>query len=189
MNPPQDPDSIDYPAILEQAMRNAVRDILQRTVQYGPIGEHYFYITFAITHPDVDIPAYLRETYHNEMTIILQYQFWDLEVTETYFHVALNFNRKKESLIVPFASLLTFSDPSVNFSLNFRENEPETLTLLDKEPFMEEAENTKTDQNLQQAPPFRKLDTKNKTSFVKEKKDPKKQKKAKIIAIDHFRKK
>lgn len=113
-------DRLRYDQMVEKALRNVVRDALQRAAEQGLPGDHHFYLTFATDYPGVDIPDYLKEQYPGEMTIVLQYQFYGLEVTDTGFKVTLSFNNKNERLSIPLAAITTFADPSVNFALQFQ---------------------------------------------------------------------
>ncbi|WP_321397891.1 SspB family protein [Emcibacter sp.] len=114
---------IQYDEMVQNALLSVVRDILQRTAEEGLPGEHHFYITFRTDNPDVKIPPYLRERYPDEMTIVLQNQFWDLMADDEHFEISLSFNRKKEHLYVPLSALIGFFDPSVDFGLHFHSNE------------------------------------------------------------------
>jgi uncharacterized protein len=93
---------------------------LNKVVQGGLPGDHHFYITFLTKHPGVEIPDYLHKQYPEEMTIVLQYQFFGLTVDDKGFSVMLSFNNVRERLAVPFAAITTFADPSVNFALQFQ---------------------------------------------------------------------
>ncbi len=90
------------------------------TVENGLPGEHHFYITFRTDHPEVRIPSHLKAQHPEDMTIVLQHQFWDLEVTEDWFAVALSFQGKRELLHVPFESVTAFADPFAKFGLQFQ---------------------------------------------------------------------
>jgi hypothetical protein len=108
-----------YDKMVETALRGVVREALSRAAQEGLRGGHHFYIGFATAAPGVVIPASLTEQYPEEMTIVLQHQFWDLEVRPESFSVTLSFQRKPERLTVPFAAVRSFTDPSVEFGLQF----------------------------------------------------------------------
>jgi uncharacterized protein len=113
-------DSMRYDVMVETALRSVVRDALHQAATEGLPGEHHLYITF-LTHDDgVDIPDHLREKYPEEMTIVVQHQFWDLETSDTEFSIKLSFNDVTEHLRVPFAAITAFADPSVNFGLQFK---------------------------------------------------------------------
>lgn len=113
-------DPYQYDRLVENALRRVVRDSLILAAEHGFVGEHHFYITFRTDHPDVDIPPYLRAKYEQEMTIVLQYQFWGLEVGEEAFSVYLSFEGQREQLVVPFDAVTGFADPSARFGLQFR---------------------------------------------------------------------
>ena len=112
-------DLLGYNEMVETAMRSVVRQALEKAAQDGLSGEHHFYITFRTDHPDVIMPANLRERYPEEMTIVLQHQYWGLQSDAEGFEVDLSFNQKLEHLRIPFDALITFADPSVNFGLQF----------------------------------------------------------------------
>ena len=115
-----DPDKIDYPAILQDALRDAVRRVLEQVAEHGLPGEHHFFIGFRTGFPGVQVPRFLREQYPEEVTIILQHQFWELEVTPDDFSVVLlSFGGPRQRLVVPFAALTAFADPSADFGLRF----------------------------------------------------------------------
>ncbi len=111
---------LDYNQLVETALRGAVRDALKRVAEFGLPGNHHFYITFRTDQTGVDIPDYLHERYPEEMTIVLQHQYWGLEAREDEFQVTLSFNKVPEKLVIPYAALTAFADPSVQFGLQFR---------------------------------------------------------------------
>jgi len=113
-------DYIRYDTLIEGALRSVVRQALAKVVQNGLQGEHHFYISFLTHFSGVEIPDYLREKYPEEMTIVLQHQFFGLTVTDEGFSVLLSFNNVRERLNIPFAAVTTFADPSVNFALQFQ---------------------------------------------------------------------
>ena len=112
-----------YDMMVEEALRDVVRKSLRQAAAHGLPGNHHFCITFKTRHPEVDVPPYLTEKYPDEMSIVLQYQFWDLEVREDNFEVKLSFNDKRERLFIPFVALTGFADPSVKFGLQFQFSE------------------------------------------------------------------
>ena len=112
-------DYIRYDLLAQEALRGVVRKVLSTAVQQGLPGEHHFYISIATTVPGVMLSQRLREQYPDEMTIILQHQFWDLDITDTEFSVTLSFGGSPERLTVPFAAIKGFFDPSVQFGLEF----------------------------------------------------------------------
>jgi uncharacterized protein len=114
-----------YDRMVEQALRGVVRKALSEAGQRGLPGDHHFYITFHTDRPGVGIADWLRQQYPQEMTIILQHQFWDLLVEEERFSITLSFGGRHERLTIPFSALTAFADPSVKFGLQFEANEDE----------------------------------------------------------------
>ncbi len=108
-----------YDRMVERALRNVVRDALREVAANGLTGSHHFYITFRTGHGGVVMPDWLRASYPEDITIVLQYQFWGLEVEDDKFSVTLSFNGRNEPLVVPYAALTAFADPSVKFGLQF----------------------------------------------------------------------
>jgi uncharacterized protein len=106
-------DHIRYDLLVQEALRSVVRKVLGDAARNGLPGEHHFYISFKTQAPGVTIPAVMRQKYPDEMTIILQHEFWDLSVNGEGFEVSLSFSRKPERLAIPFAAITGFSDPSV----------------------------------------------------------------------------
>lgn len=114
-----DPDKIDYPAILQDALRGAVRQVLEQVAEHGVPGDHQLYVGFRTDFPGVQVPRFLRDQYPEEVTIVLQHQFWALEVTPEDFSVLLSFGGARQQVVVPFAALTAFADPSADFGLRF----------------------------------------------------------------------
>lgn len=112
-------EGLKYDALVEDALRGVVRQVLAHVAERGLPGDHHFYISFRTGHPGVDIPEHLRARYPNEMTVVLQYQFWGLEVGPEAFGVTLSFSEVPERLTIPFAAVTAFADPSVRFGLQF----------------------------------------------------------------------
>jgi hypothetical protein len=117
-------DLMDYQALVEGAMRTVVREALRRVAADGLPGDHHMYITFRTQAPDVDIASRLVAQYPDEMTIVIQHQFWGLDVAEDAFEITLSFSGKNERLHIPLDAVTGFADPSVNFGLQFKA--PET---------------------------------------------------------------
>jgi hypothetical protein len=115
-----DKGKILYDELVQDALLGVVRKVLADTAKQGLQGAHHFYIAFRTDHPGVVMPAYLRERYKDEMTIVLQNQFWDLHVADDHFSVGLSFNQKPAKLSIPFDALTGFLDPSVEFGLQFQ---------------------------------------------------------------------
>jgi len=110
---------IDYESLAQDAMRGVVRSVLARTAKNGLPGDHHFYISFDTQAPGVGLSKRLKEKYPEEMTIVLQHRFWDLSVSEDRFEVKLTFDGIPERLVIPFAALKVFFDPSVRYGLQF----------------------------------------------------------------------
>lgn len=120
-SPPED--LIRYDVMVQEALLGVVRKVLQDAAKSGLPGEHHFYITFRSQAPGVRLSTRLREKYPEEMTIVLQHQFWDLIVGEHNFEVGLSFGGVPERLLVPYEALTGFYDPSVQFGLKFSPDE------------------------------------------------------------------
>ena len=109
-----------YDRMVERALRGVMRDALTHVAKHGLPGAHHFYLTFRTTHSGVRIDDVLKARFPEEMTIVLQHQFWDLTVEDTGFAVTLSFSNVPQRLTVPFSAVTTFNDPSVNFALQFQ---------------------------------------------------------------------
>jgi uncharacterized protein len=114
-------DHFRYDLRAQDALRNMVRNVLADTARKGLPGEHHFFISFDTRADGVRLSNRLRDQYPDEMTIVLQHQFWDLKVSEESFEVGLSFNGVAERLLVPFAAIKSFVDPSVQFALQFEQ--------------------------------------------------------------------
>jgi len=112
-------DHIRYDILAQEALRGVMRKVLAEVARTGLPGNHHFFITFMTGAPGVRVSSRLRERYPEQMTIVLQYQYWDLKVTETGFEVGLSFSDIPEKLEIPFSAVRGFYDPSVSFELEF----------------------------------------------------------------------
>ncbi len=112
-------DLIRYDLLVQDAVRGVVRKVLSDVARDGIPGEHHFYIGFRTHARGVRLSARVRELYPDEMTIVLQHQFWDLSVTGEAFEVGLSFQNRPEMLLIPFDAVTRFADPSVGFELQF----------------------------------------------------------------------
>lgn len=170
-------DYIRYDQLVDGAMREVVRKALEQVKQEGFSGNHHFLISFLTECQGVEISQKLKEKYPEEMTIVLQHQYEDLEISEDGFQVVLSFDGSKEKIKIPFVALSAFADPGVKFGLKFN-------ILLD-EPFMDELVEDNIQEKKETTP----------TKIKKSKKTNKKGKSAKItldnnvVALDGFRKK
>ena len=124
---------IDYAKLIDDAMHQVVKNVLRQVSDNGLPGEHHFFITFKTDAEGVMISEELKEKYPEEMTIVIQHQFHDLEVDDNKFSIVLSFEHVKQNLTVPFSSLVSFVDPSVKFGLQFNSS------ILEEE--LEEASN------------------------------------------------
>jgi hypothetical protein len=134
-------DYLNYERFVEEALREVIRKALTQAAAEGLYDDHYFHITFRTDHPGVDVPAHLRLQYPDEMPIILQNAFWDLEVGELGFSVSLSFNRVQQRLTVPFDAITIFDDPhpETPFRLQFQagagdETTEEAASPVEKSP-------------------------------------------------------
>ncbi|VVT08316.1 conserved hypothetical protein [Sphingomonas sp. EC-HK361] len=118
----QMPDSlIPYDEIVQEALRAVVGRVLGTVAESGGLpGEHHFYITFKTQAAGVDIPQRLIERFPDEMTIVMQNRYWDLEVDDRKFSVGLSFNQVPSKLVIPYSAITGFHDPAVNFELRFQ---------------------------------------------------------------------
>ena len=116
-------DHIRYDVLARDALRGVLRRVLTDAAEHGLPGEHHFFITFLSTAEGVKLSPRLLAQYPEEMTVILQHQFWDLVVTDDRFEVGLSFGGIPERLVVPFTSIKSFFDPSVQFGLQFEASE------------------------------------------------------------------
>ena len=124
--------SINYELLVEDSLRTVVRSALAIVQEYGLPGECHFYITFRTQADGVQLDDTLRDGNPQEMTIVLQHQFWDLTVEETQFSVGLSFSGVQHKLVIPFSSVTHFTDPSVGFGLQFSDPD-EAQTQSDTE--------------------------------------------------------
>lgn len=117
--------SIDYGNLMHRAMRSLIQSVLQDVAKNGLPGAHHFFITFDTNAPGVAIADWLKARYPKDMTVVIQHWYENLVVTDEGFSITLNFGNAPEPLIIPFDSLRTFVDPSVEFGLRFETHEEE----------------------------------------------------------------
>jgi hypothetical protein len=191
-------DHIRYDLLVQEALRSVVRKVLGDAARNGLPGDHHFYISFKTHAPGVTIPAVMRQKYPEEMTIILQHEFWDLSVNGDGFEVSLSFSRKPERLAIPFAAITGFSDPSVP-TFGFKFMVPDVVETNAASPVAnpesgpkraEEPSSPKRAQTPASAPkalaPSKPAGT---SSDAAPAKPPEKVEAAKVVSIDAFRKK
>lgn len=116
--------AIDYQRIVQEALRGIVRRVLSQVAEEGLPDDHHFYISFRTNDPGVVVPKSVREQYPEEMVIVLQHQFWGLEVDEEAFSVQLNFNARRQTITVPWPAITAFADPAAEFALRFEPMAP-----------------------------------------------------------------
>lgn len=170
---------INYGSFMHQAMRGLIRTVLEDVRNTGLPGDHHFFITFDTGHPDVEIADWLSDRYPGEMTVVMQHWYDNLEVTADGFAVTLNFGDAPERLYIPFESILTFVDPSVEFGLRFENTEdPDKASAADRGALVPVVppETAETDTGRDSAP----------TDAAKPEKP--KRKDAEVVSLDRFRK-
>ena len=131
MTDKQPQDLMRFDLMAQKALRGVVRQALERIAKTGLPGEHHFYISFDTKAEGVKMSDRLRQEYTEEMTIVLQHQYWGLEITENQFQIELSFNDRPEKIVIPYIAIKGFFDPSVQFGLQFQ---------MDDDEFAEEAE-------------------------------------------------
>lgn len=130
-------DWMNYEQMAQNALRGVVRMALERVAKQGLPGDHHFYITFESQHPGVVMSEWLKERYPEEMTIVVQHQFWGLAIRPDAFDISLSFHKVGEQLTVPFEAVKAFFDPSVQFMLQFKPvagQGPKRPTALTEQP-------------------------------------------------------
>ena len=136
-------DYIGYEALTQAAMRGVVREAMRQAAKgSAPPGDHHFYVTFRTKAPGVKIPDHLIEQFPDEMTIVIQHQYWDLEVHDGHFEIVLKFNRVPQHLSIPYVAMTRFVDPAVNFGVSFEKAAAgEEATLVDPALQKDDTEN------------------------------------------------
>ncbi|TWH01071.1 hypothetical protein L598_000100000520 [Mesorhizobium sp. J18] len=178
-------DQIRYDILAQEALRGVMRKVLAEVSRTGLPGNHHFFITFLTNAPGVRISSRLRERYPDQMTIVLQYQFWDLKVSETGFEVGLSFSDIPERLEIPFSAVRGFYDPSVNFELEFDvKTDIPAPAEVDALPGQERTADRKPD-----AKTTRKKDTVPRETASEGAEAEKEGKSADVVSLDAFRKK
>jgi hypothetical protein len=150
---------IDYGSLMHAAMRGLIQQVLTDVAQNGLPGAHHFFITFDTMHPDVELADWLSDRYPEEMTIVVQNWFDNLEVTDDGFSITLNFGDSPEPLYIPYDAIKTFVDPSVEFGLRFETSEaPDEPDEPDPDPgeSSEDEEDDRKDAEVVRLDSFRK---------------------------------
>ena len=182
---------IDYASLVEKALLRVVREVLASVARDGLPGRHHLYITFRSDHPGVVMDDTLCARYPNEMTIVLQHEFWELEVEGDRFAVTLKFNGVPQHLEIPFEAVTVFADPSVDFGLQFTragapEAEPAAPAPVATLPVAADKPDQLTPERIAEAPEAAgKVAAKAEAGEDK----AKDRKEDKIVTLDRFRKK
>ncbi len=113
---------IDYQKILNQNMLNVLKDILKNIKENGLNNNNHLYITFLTNHKNVELPNWIKQKYPEEMTIVVQYEYYDLEISENNFSISLSFSNIKTYLKIDYNAIVSFADPSANFGLILQKN-------------------------------------------------------------------
>jgi hypothetical protein len=164
-------DHIRYDILAQDALRGVIRKVLTEVAATGRLpGDHHFFITFLTGAPGVRISQPLKAKYAEQMTIVIQHQFWDLKITDTQFEIGLSFSDTPERLVIPFNAIRGFYDPSVNFELEF------------EVPLVEEEE---TSAEITAYP----IDSVAKPAEGGEEKSDEEKKAGSVVSLDSFRKK
>ena len=174
-------DPIRYDQWIEDALRSVIRKALTYTAENGLVGDHHFYITFRTNSDLVSIPPHMLTQHPEEMTIVLQHQFNNLQVNDDGFSVTLRFNGRAENLSIPFSELTGFSDPSVNFGLQLKTTEMNEADIEDLEFPVEPP-----DKDQEFAEPYGEQSS---AGTSEDSNAPEEIKTGEVIALDAFRKK
>ncbi len=176
-------DHIRYDILAQEALRGVMRKVLAEVARTGLPGGHHFFITFLTGAPGVRISSRLRERYPEQMTIVIQFQYWDLKVTETGFEIGLSFSDVPEKLEIPFSAVRGFYDPSVNFELEF-----DVKTEPSEPAVVEPTRPVAVSKPAAPAAPTKKQDAKEKAA-AKANPPVEEGKGADVVSLDAFRKK
>ncbi|MEM5475128.1 ClpXP protease specificity-enhancing factor SspB [Pacificibacter sp. AS14] len=168
--------SIDYGNLMHSAMRGLIRQVLENVRKDGLPGDHHFFITFDTMHPDVELADWLSDRYPEEMTVVIQHWFDNLEVNEDSFSITLNFGDSPEPLFIPYDSIRTFVDPSVEFGLRFETQDSDDDDIEEDD----DIEMSSSDVSEFTAAPTSASDEKSSGEA--------KPKEAEIVSLDQFRK-
>ena len=157
--------TINYEEIIKDSLKNAIKKLMLDVSLKGLPGDHHFYITFITNFSGVEIAKWMRNDYPNEMTIVIQNWFENLHVDDKNFSIVLNFKNKPEKLTIPFESIISFSDPSINFSLRFEGSVSQNLETIMNEKendsqkeFYSDDLKSEQDNNIIQFEKYKKLD-------------------------------
>ncbi len=181
-------DYIRYDQLIDQAMRRVVREALLKIKEDGLQGEHHFLISFYTGFDGVEIPLHMKEKYPDDMTIVLQHQYEDLEITEEYFSVTLSFDGQRGKVKVPFAALSSFADPGVRFGLKFNIISEEAILDAMAEEAAEIEDKADTSNTTKITPKVNKKPAKNTKKTAAKKSAKKDQAADNVVDLSQFRK-
>tara|TARA_B100001146_G_C15816572_1_gene279133 strand:+ start:59 stop:502 length:444 start_codon:yes stop_codon:yes gene_type:complete len=142
---------INYSQILKNNMINVFKDVLKIIDKEGLTEGHHLFITFKTNYPNVKIPSWIKDKFPNEMTIVMQYEYWNFRITKNYFKITLSFNDIKSDLSIPYDSVISFADPYANFGLKLN-----SLEKSKKEKIKKKTTILKTKNNIVDLNKFRK---------------------------------
>jgi len=172
---------LNYDKLIDSALLGVVREALKHVEKYGLPSNHYFYITIKTKFKGVKLPEFLLQKYPDSITIILQYEFSNLHVSDTEFGVTLSFNTRNYYIRIPFHSIMAFMDPGVNFSLQFNVPDIYGDDFIDLEPQLPYTDWDETDDLIKIYPKKTNQDTQDNAVTIESDED-------KIISMDKFRK-
>ena len=195
-------DLIRYDILTQDAMRGVVKKVISETARAGLPGDHHFFISFLTNYPGVRLSSRMRERYPDEMTIVVQHQYWDMKASENGFEIGLSFDDIPENLAIPFAAIKGFFDPSVQFGLQFdiSDNDDEFQLEGDSEitPIKPELHIAEAPEKAPEESAAKSKETAPKPKTAKKKKSTKRKKTSKaeeekpsaeVVSLDAFRKK
>ena len=183
-------DLIRYDLLVQDALRGVIRQVLSSAARDGLPGDHHFYISFRTHARGVRLSARMRELYPDEMTIILQHQFWDLSVAEDSFEVGLSFRNVPEMLLIPFEAVTRFFDPSVGFEAKFAvEDEAMETTPAMIEPVRQPPASVSVLETPEAATAPQQKDPRGTVETGPAEETAARQSEANVVSIDAFRKK
>ena len=142
---------INYSQILKNNMINVFKDVLKIIDKEGLTEGHHLFITFKTNYPNVKIPSWIKDKFPNEMTIVMQYEYWNFRIAKNDFKITLSFNDIKSDLSIPYDSVISFADPYANFGLKLN-----SLEKSKKEKIKKKTTILKTKNNIVDLNKFRK---------------------------------
>ncbi|MEE9315064.1 MAG: ClpXP protease specificity-enhancing factor SspB [Rhizobiaceae bacterium] len=203
---PEVEDLMRYDILAQEALRGVVKKVLQEVAHTGLPGEHHFYVTFDTNHSGVLLSSRMKEKYPEEMTIVVQHQFWDLEATDVGFSIGLSFDNIPETMRVPYSAIVGFFDPAVQFGLQFdsdlsdddtdegetknEQETPDNIAALPTPPKIAQIAKAEKKSKAKAKPKTaKKNDPKGKKKTKPEKPEEEEAASADVVSLDAFRKK